>query len=120
MNFDVNPYFFLKQIIGDYIDCNLTDEEMNSPHFLRSAAEEAVKQSKTSLVKHLEHKFEPQGYTLLMVLSDSSLILHSWPEEKFISVEIFTCTAHSEPESGLKYLKEIFKPKEFKIIQVKR
>jgi S-adenosylmethionine decarboxylase proenzyme len=117
---NLNQYFHLKQVIGDYIDCELTQEQLNSPQFLREHVEEAVKRSNTSTVKELEHQFDPQGYTLLMILADSSLSLHSWPEEKFISVEIFTCSERATPELGLEYLKTVFKPKKFKFNLVKR
>lgn len=116
----MNPFFFLKQVIGDYWNCDLDERTMNSSEFFLSAIDEAIKRSKTRIIKYIEHKFEPQGYTLLMILADSSLILHSWPEEKFISVEIFTCAQRSDPEVGLRYLVEIFKPEKFKFNKIKR
>ncbi|MHA1821961.1 MAG: S-adenosylmethionine decarboxylase, partial [Promethearchaeota archaeon] len=45
---------------------------------------------------------------------------HSWPEEKFITVEIFTCTEKANPIVGLDYLKDVFKPKKYLIHTVKR
>ena len=117
----MNPYFVLKQFIGDYWNCEIDWEQMNnSSDFLRHQIEKAVEKSESSVVKWIDYKFTPQGYTYLAVLSNSSVSLHTWPEEAFISVEIFTCTEDSNPEAGLIYLAEIFKPKEFKIHQVKR
>ncbi len=117
----MNPYFVLKQFIGDYWNCEIDWELMNnSGDFLRKHLEKAVEKSESSIMKWIEYNFSPQGYTYLAVLSNSSVSLHTWPEESFISVEIFTCTEDSNPEAGLKYLAEIFKPKEFKIHQVKR
>ncbi|MHA1728564.1 MAG: adenosylmethionine decarboxylase [Promethearchaeota archaeon] len=115
-----NPYFHLKQFIGDYWNCNLTEETMNSPEFFRKVTLVAVKRSKTKIVKSIEHKFTPQGFTLLMVLSDSSLILHSWPEERFISAEIFTCSKRSDPEAGLRYYADVFKPEKFSLKKIER
>ena len=117
----MNPYFVLKQFIGDYWNCDIDWEQMNnSADFLRHHIEKAVEKSESSVVKWIDFKFTPQGYTYLAVLSNSSVSLHTWPEEGFISVEIFTCTEDSNPEAGLKYLADIFKPKEFKLHQVKR
>jgi S-adenosylmethionine decarboxylase len=116
----MNPYFVLRQYIGDYINCNHDPKTLNSPEFLRVAAEKAIELSNTSILKQIEHQFTPQGYTLLMILADSSLILHSWPEEKFISVEIFTCAERANPERGLIYLKEVLKPEKFKLKKIKR
>jgi S-adenosylmethionine decarboxylase len=116
----MNPYFYLKQVIGDYWNCDLDEKTMNSSDFFLKAAKDAVKISKTNIISHLEHKFDPQGYTLLMVLADSSLTLHSWPEEKFITVEIFSCSKDSDPVSGLNFLQKLFNPEKFEIKHVKR
>jgi S-adenosylmethionine decarboxylase len=116
----MNPYFVLKQYIGDYWDCDLNWEQMNSGDFLKKHIEKAVELSQSSVVKWIDYNFSPQGYTFLAVLSNSSVSLHTWPEEAFISVEIFTCTKNSNPEAGLQYLEKIFKPKVFKIHLVKR
>jgi S-adenosylmethionine decarboxylase len=116
----MNPYFVLKQFIGDYWNCDIDWEQMNSGDFLRKHIEKAVEKSESSVVKWIDYNFSPQGYTYLAVLSNSSVSLHTWPEESFISVEIFTCTEDSHPKAGLQYLAEVFKPKSFKIHQVKR
>jgi len=116
----MNPFFVLKQVIGDYWNCDLNWDQMNSGAFLRQHIEKAVILSESSVVKWINYNFSPQGYTYLAVLSNSSISLHTWPEESFISVEIFTCTKKSSPEKGLHYLAEVFKPKAFKIHQISR
>ncbi len=116
----MNPYFVLKQFIGDYWNCKIDWEQMNSGDFLRQHLEKAVEISKSSVVKWIDYNFTPQGYTYLAILSNSSVSLHTWPEESFISVEIFTCTEESNPEAGLEYLSTILQPKSYKIHQVIR
>ncbi|MHA1819406.1 MAG: adenosylmethionine decarboxylase, partial [Promethearchaeota archaeon] len=109
----INPYFVLKHEIADYIGCDLTDAQLNSGDFFRPLCKKAVELANSRIVKTCEYNFQPQGYTLMMVLADSSLVLHSWPEEKFITVEIFTCTEKANPIVGLDYLKDVFKPKKY-------
>jgi S-adenosylmethionine decarboxylase len=93
---------------------------LNSPSFLRELSEKAIELSNTSIIKELEHQFTPQGYTLLMILADSSFSLHSWPEEKFVTVEIFTCAERANPENGLNFLREMLKPKHFNLKKIER
>lgn len=116
----MNPYFVLRQYIGDYVQCDLNVRELNSPSFLREISEQAIILSNTSIIKEVEHQFTPQGYTLLMILADSSYSLHSWPEEKFVTVEIFTCAERANPERGLNYLKEMLKPKQYYLKKIER
>jgi len=39
----------------------------------------------------LEHVFQPQGYTFLFLLSESHLSVHTFPEKKYISFDLYTC-----------------------------
>ncbi|MBD3353405.1 MAG: adenosylmethionine decarboxylase [Candidatus Lokiarchaeota archaeon] len=115
-----NPYFWLQQVVGDYINCKLTKEQWRSPTFFKEAAFKAVAESNSKVLSYLEHEFSPQGYTILMILAESSLTLHCWPEERFISVEIFTCGKRNIPKKGLDYLKNIFQPENYKIKEIER
>ena len=40
----------------------------------------------------LTHKFEPHGITLITLLSESHLSMHTWPENKSICIDIFSCS----------------------------
>jgi S-adenosylmethionine decarboxylase len=116
----MNPYFFLRQYIGDYIQCGLPEDILNSASFFRDLSKKAIELCNTSIIKQIEHQFTPQGYTLLMILADSSFSLHSWPEEKFVTIEIFTCTERANPEKGLNYFNEVLKPMRFEIKKIER
>jgi S-adenosylmethionine decarboxylase len=37
------------------------------------------------------HKFEPQGFTAVFMLSESHLSIHTWPEKGIAACDIFTC-----------------------------
>lgn len=39
----------------------------------------------------VEKYFEPQGYTLLFLLSESHLAVHTWPEYNMICIDLFVC-----------------------------
>lgn len=67
----------------------------------------AQKANATILDTHL-HKFEPQGISIVIILQESHLSLHSFPEENFVSVDIYTCGNHTEPLNALQFLKNQF------------
>lgn len=58
-----------------------------------------------NIVKKLSHMFSPQGITLVYILSESHLVIHTWPEFGVIHVDLVTCSPRSEKEfeSSLKY-----------------
>jgi S-adenosylmethionine decarboxylase proenzyme len=38
-----------------------------------------------------EHRFEPQGYTLILLLAESHFSIHTFPEHNYVSIDLYTC-----------------------------
>jgi S-adenosylmethionine decarboxylase len=53
--------------------------------------EKAVSLTGANILQTLEHNFEPQGKSILTLLSESHASLHSYPEHEFCYLDIFTC-----------------------------
>ena len=43
------------------------------------------------IIDKIQKEFTPQGNTLLYLLSESHLSIHTFPERKFLSFDIYTC-----------------------------
>lgn len=43
------------------------------------------------IIKYLEHSFEPEGLTIIMILSQSHLVVHTWPETFSLIIDLFVC-----------------------------
>jgi S-adenosylmethionine decarboxylase len=80
----------------------------------------AVKEAKNTPLKVIIHKFSPQGITGVVLLAESHLAIHSWPEINYLAVDIFTCGQKTMPYKALEYLKKQFQPKKVKIKEIKR
>jgi S-adenosylmethionine decarboxylase len=39
----------------------------------------------------LEHRFEPQGLSIVYMLSESHISIHTFPERQYIALDIYTC-----------------------------
>lgn len=48
------------------------------------------------------HKFEPQGVTGVLVISESHFTIHTWPEKNYAAVDFFTCGEQNTQEAILK------------------
>lgn len=72
---------------------------------------DAALASKSNPLKVALHKFEPMGVTGAIVLEESHITFHSWPEVEYIALDIFTCGKHTDPQAGLDYLIKILEPK---------
>ena len=65
------------------------------------------------------HQFEPQGVTGFLLLAESHISIHTWPEENLITLDIFTC-GNLEIDILLDYLRTELKPVKEKLTIVAR
>ncbi|MFZ5639167.1 MAG: adenosylmethionine decarboxylase [Bacillota bacterium] len=54
------------------------------------------------------HKFSPQGVSGVVVISESHLAIHTWPELGYAAVDVFTCGDKVDPWDACNYLAEMF------------
>jgi len=81
---------------------------------------EAAKRGGNTPLKVTIHKFSPQGITGVILLAESHIALHSWPEINYLAIDIFTCGEKAMPFKALECLKEVFEPKKIQIQKIKR
>jgi len=49
-------------------------------------------------------KFDPQGVSCIIFLEESHISIHTWPENSFACVDVFTCGSKAYPEKAVAYL----------------
>lgn len=81
---------------------------------------EAAKKSKNNSLETVIHKFQPQGITGVILLAESHIALHAWPEINYLAIDIFTCGKKAIPYKALEYFKKVFKPKKVEIKEIRR
>ncbi len=68
---------------------------------VRTALLEAVEKAGGTVVAEIFHQFEPHGVSGVVVIAESHLTIHTWPERSFAAVDLFTCSPtldHSQVE----------------------
>jgi len=80
----------------------------------------AVKKANCIPLKTVIHKFKPQGITGVVLLAESHIALHSWPEYDYIAIDIFTCGDRAVPKKALDYLNTVLNPKKVDIQKIDR
>jgi S-adenosylmethionine decarboxylase proenzyme len=58
-------------------------------------------------VKSVFHPFAPIGVSGVLVIAESHITIHTWPEHGFAALDFFTCGAQMQVEAGIAYLKEV-------------
>ena len=95
---------FGKHILAEYLECECT--YLDSEHAIREVMLEAASASGATIVGNIFHHFSPQGVTGVVVIAESHLAIHTWPEYRYASVDLFTCGSHLDPWVGFEYIKE--------------
>lgn len=58
---------------------------------------EAAKAAGAEVREFVFHKFSPQGVSGVVVISESHLAVHTWPEYGYAAVDVFTCGEKVDP-----------------------
>jgi len=81
---------------------------------------QAAKKARSTTISVASHKFSPHGITAFVLLAESHLSLHSWPEKNYLAIDVFTCGHKTQPQKALEYLKEVYQPKRVEVREIKR
>lgn len=107
------PYYV--HLIADLETEHFIDGEEEIEKLLYAAA----KKANNTPLKAVVHKFSPHGVTGVILLAESHIAIHSWPEYKYVAVDIFTCGRKTQPKAALEYIKKKFKAHEIKVQEIK-
>lgn len=80
----------------------------------------AAKAMKAHIVDVVFHTFSPHGVSGIVVIAESHLSIHTWPEHAFASVDIYTCGSNIDPWKAYKNLCRDFRAKNATALEMKR
>jgi S-adenosylmethionine decarboxylase proenzyme len=64
---------------------------IDDPARVRQAMLDAVAASGCTLLEECAHRFSPQGVTIVGLLAESHISVHTWPEHGYVAGDVFTC-----------------------------
>jgi S-adenosylmethionine decarboxylase len=101
-------------IKGTHIIIDIYNIDNNEPlkynNSIIKILDEIVDEFKLTVVAKAIHQFEPFGVTGVYVLSESHLSIHTFVEEKKISMDLYTCNIFNRDLELIEYIKEKFNP----------
>ena len=101
-----------KEILGVLVAINIegcNPQELESLENIHNLFNEILNQFNLTELKRTHNKFEPYGLTVLSLLSESHLSIHTWPEKNSAFIDIFTCGNFKYSESNIQILENIIK-----------
>ncbi len=107
-----------RQILVEFYDCdrNVLDDESQ----IREILLEGVRRSRATIISDTFHTFSPHGVSGVIVIAESHVTIHTWPEHGYAAIDIFTCGETIDPWVIQKYLERHFRSKNVSSMELKR
>ena len=107
-----------RHLLLELFDCDV--ETLNNLEAVKTALMEAARRARATIVDVVFHEFNPFGVSGVVVIAESHLSIHTWPEYRYAAVDIFSCGAMLEPDAAAAYLVEQFGAVRTSIVEVQR
>jgi len=107
-----------RHLLIELHDCD--KEVLNDLGFLRDAMVAAAVDCGATVMGESFHHFSPQGVSGVVVIAESHLSIHTWPEYGYAAVDIFTCGTSVEPEKAVEALVEKLGAKNHSLMEIPR
>lgn len=99
---------------------NCNPEILKDLNSVKTILVDAAKKANATIVDVTFHEFSPFGISGVVVIAESHLTIHTWPEYGFAAVDVFTCGETIQPEIAAQYIVEAFECKNPSIVEMKR
>lgn len=85
-------------------------ELLNDADWLEAQMVDAAEASGATVLSVQARQFEPQGATVLVLLSESHLSIHTYPEKGFAAIDCYTCGETVDPQIAIDAMISALKP----------
>lgn len=111
-----------RHILAELGDCNAA--RLADLSLVESSMLDAARISGATIVTYSFHHFAGQdggqGVSGAVIIAESHLAIHTWPERQFAAVDFFTCGKGVDVRKALDHLKEAFQSKTEELLELER
>lgn len=95
-----------RQLLVELYDCDR--DILNDVDRIRAILMEATRLSGATIVSDTFHLFNPHGVSGAIVIAESHVAIHTWPEHGYAAVDVFTCGDTIDPWVIMNHMEEHF------------
>jgi len=100
-----------KQWAIDYYGCE--PSILNDVDAIRLHLIETIREANGTIVTDVFHRFNPYGISGVVVIAESHVAIHTWPEFGCAAIDLFSCSPRLDSEHIMSALKKRFKASDF-------
>jgi S-adenosylmethionine decarboxylase proenzyme len=83
-----------KHAIIDLSGCN--PKIIRNCQFIHDTLVRVAEMAGLTILGIMDHRFTPQGYTAVLMLEESHLSIHTWPEYNYASIDLYSCNLQTD------------------------
>jgi len=95
-------------------------QNLDSVDTAECALRDMVQALDVNLLDLKVYPFSPVGVTGMAIVSESHLVIHTWPEYGYAAVDVFTCGSPRDPEDAIDVLRRHYAPERIGIMEINR
>ena len=107
-----------KHLLLELKDCDR--EVLNDLGFLKGILLAAASEAGATVLGKSFHQFNPHGVSGVVIIAESHLFIHTWPEYGYAAIDIFTCGDSVQPEKAAHKLVGELGAKSHSILEIQR
>ncbi|MDD3593388.1 MAG: adenosylmethionine decarboxylase [Candidatus Gastranaerophilales bacterium] len=107
-----------RHILAEFFDCN--PNVLNNLELIEKKMTDAAVACGATVVQTCFHMFNPHGVSGVVIISESHLAIHTWPELGYAAVDLFTCGENCDPKVAYEFLKNAFNSKSGSYSELRR
>jgi S-adenosylmethionine decarboxylase proenzyme len=94
-----------RHLVADFHGCTA---DLNNPDVVLRALEQACEVAGATIISRTGFNFSPYGVTSVVVIAESHLAVHTWPEYGYAAVDLFTCGTSVDTWRAFEFVKSAF------------
>src|SRR5437879_6736328 len=107
-----------RHLLLELFDC--APDAINNLVAVKQTLVEAARRAQATIVDVVFHEFNPFGISGVVVIAESHLSIHTWPEYRYAAVDIFSCGDTLQPDVAASYLVEQFGAERTSMVEMQR
>ena len=107
-----------RHILAEFFECD--PNILNNVKLIEEKMVQAAVECGATVIEKCFHLFSPYGVSGVVIISESHLAIHTWPELGYAAVDLFTCGESCDPKVAYDFLKIAFDCKNGSYSQLER
>jgi S-adenosylmethionine decarboxylase len=104
-------------VLADFWGCQY--DKLDDAQILVKSLKQAAKNANMTILGEVSYKFDPQGFTGILLLAESHISIHTYPEHGFAAIDVYTCGG-GMTQKAIDFLKDVLRPQHVNEMVIRR